>query len=58
MADINVERGNGPSIWPWIIGLIVLALIIWALTQIFSRREPTTTVEPVGYGVAPAMLYS
>jgi len=58
MADINVERSSGPSIWPWIIGLIVLALIIWALTQIFSRREPTTNVEPVGYGVAPTVLYS
>ncbi len=30
MADINVER-KSPGIWPWIIGLIVLALLIWAL---------------------------
>jgi hypothetical protein len=47
VADINVER-KGPSIWPWIIGLIVLALLIWALTQMFGRQDTTT---PVG---APA----
>jgi len=28
MADINVER-RGPSIWPWIVGLIVLALVVY-----------------------------
>lgn len=31
MADINVERKRGPGIWPWIIGLIILALILWWL---------------------------
>lgn len=48
MADINVER-KGPSIWPWIIGLIVLALLIWALTQLFGRNEtrPTPAATPV-----------
>jgi hypothetical protein len=44
VADINVER-RGPSIWPWIIGLIVLALIIWALTQMF--RGDDTATRPV-----------
>jgi hypothetical protein len=48
VADINVER-KGPSIWPWIIGLIVLALIIWALTQMF--RDDRTETRPV---VTPA----
>lgn len=31
MADINVERKRGAGIWPWIIGLIILALILWWL---------------------------
>lgn len=43
MADINVER-KGPSIWPWIIGLIVLALLIWLLTELFSDDTDTAAV--------------
>lgn len=43
MADINVER-KGPSIWPWILGLIALALLIWALTQMFGREDRTAGV--------------
>ena len=47
MADINVER-KGPSIWPWIIGLIVLALLIWILVEMFDSDEPEVEVdEPV-----------
>lgn len=47
MADLRVER-KGPSIWPWIVGLIVLALLIWALAQVFSE-DRTRAV-----GTAPA----
>ncbi|HEX7051985.1 MAG TPA: hypothetical protein VF188_17385, partial [Longimicrobiales bacterium] len=47
MADINVER-KGPSIWPWIIGLIVLALLIWAIAEMVDTEEPAVAeVEPV-----------
>lgn len=47
MADINVER-KGPSIWPWIIGLLVLALLIWALVEMFDSDEPeVAAVDPV-----------
>jgi hypothetical protein len=45
VADINVER-KGPSIWPWIVGLIVLALLIWALVEMFGRDDTTTRVVP------------
>ena len=38
MADINVER-KGPSIWPWIIGLLVLALLIWAIAEMVDTDE-------------------
>jgi hypothetical protein len=31
MAEINLERKRGPSAWVWIIALIVLAIILWAL---------------------------
>ncbi len=28
MAEIRVER-KGRSIWPWIVGLVVLAVLVW-----------------------------
>lgn len=51
MADIDVER-KGPSIWPWIIGLIILALLIWALVELFGGDEEAevAAVDPI---VAP-----
>ena len=50
MADMNVER-RGPSIWPWIIGLIVLALLVYLLANFFNREE-----EPVGEGASEVEL--
>jgi hypothetical protein len=45
VADINVER-KGPSIWPWVIGLVVLALLIWALVEMFGDRTQPAVVGP------------
>lgn len=56
MADINVER-KGPSIWPWVIGLIVLALLIWALMELFGRSDPGVVEgEPVATAPVTARL--
>lgn len=59
MADIDVER-KGPSIWPWIIGLLVLALIVWAVAEMlgpdeaeFAETERVETVEPVPPAATP-----
>jgi len=56
MADINVER-KGPSVWPWIIGLLVLALLIWASAEMVDTDETQVAeieeVEPTG---APAAV--
>ena len=38
MADINVERKQR-SIWPWIVGLLVLALLIWLLASMFNGDD-------------------
>lgn len=50
MADINVER-RSRSIWPWVIGLLVLAVLAWLLLSMFSndevRDEPVVVSEPV-----------
>ncbi|MDQ3557159.1 MAG: hypothetical protein M3409_10365 [Gemmatimonadota bacterium] len=57
MADINVERKEGGSIWPWILGLLLLALLAW---WFFSQRNDdrvdtrTTADTIVAPGVAPA----
>ena len=54
MAEINVER-KGPSVWPWIVGLLVVALLIWLLVEMFGNDdEPVVADEPtVGFLVAP-----
>ncbi len=55
MADINVER-KSPSIWPWILGLLVLALLIWAIAEAFDTDEPVAVapeVQPTTVGEPP-----
>ena len=44
MADIPIQQKEGHSIWPWIIGLIVLAVLLWFL---FMRRTPATAAPGV-----------
>ena len=39
MAEINLEHKKR-SIWPWILGLIVLALLIWLAVEMMDRDEP------------------
>lgn len=59
MADINIERKSGAgSVLPWIIGLLVLALLAWWLlagrgddredegTYVDTLTAPATTVVP------------
>lgn len=54
MADINVERKEG-SIWPWLIGLIVLLLLGWLLfSMLGDDQDDVTVTEPVTEEVAPA----
>ncbi len=43
MADIDVTR-KSPSIWPWIIGLLVLALLIWGLAEMLGDDDDVDTI--------------
>jgi len=59
MADINVER-KGPSIWPWIVGLLVLALLIWAIAEMVDRGDEQleTAAEQTETDVVPPAVPS
>jgi len=37
MAEIDIQKKK-PSTWLWIIGLIILALLIWLLIELFGGR--------------------
>jgi len=68
MAEIRVERKKTTNIWPWIIGLILLALVAWGITSAMHRddnRAGTATTNhaaltlpqtPVSASPAPAAL--
>ena len=67
VADINVERKQ-PSIWPWVVGLVVLALLIWVGVEMFrgdpgegaavTDRDTTSVGAPAtpGSGAPPAPM--
>ncbi|CAN5919485.1 hypothetical protein BH24BAC1_BH24BAC1_07600 [soil metagenome] len=38
MAQINIERKKNP-VWPWVLGLILLALIAWAIYEFVYKRD-------------------
>lgn len=41
MTEITTERGqDGP--WPWIVGLIVLALLVWVVAGVMIDRPQQT----------------
>jgi len=39
VAEIKIERKQQRSLLPWILGLVVLLLVIWALTRTMSHRQ-------------------
>ena len=46
MADINIER-KSTSIWPWIIGLLLLAIVVFVVLQTFKGGSEDEVVTPV-----------
>lgn len=49
MAEIDIQKKK-PSTWLWIIGLIVLALLIWLLIDLFGggRASEYSVMGPFG----------
>jgi len=45
-------RGRRPGAWPWIAGVLVLALLLWGLTRLLDDGAPVAA-EPVPAGPAP-----
>lgn len=42
MVEINIEKKKKP-VWPWILLLIIVALLIWAIYEFTSDRNDTET---------------
>ena len=41
MAEIRVERKERRSLLPWILGLVLLALVVWGLMEMGDRDRTT-----------------
>jgi hypothetical protein len=44
VAEINIERKQR-SIVPWILGLVLLLLVIWALVKTMDRRNEAAPLD-------------
>lgn len=48
MAEINIQKKKRP-VWPWILGIIIAAAVIWVIVELVDRDEtvytPTATTE-------------
>jgi hypothetical protein len=52
MAEIKVEKKRSNSILPWILGLALLALVVWGLSRMGDRdRDRTDTTNKQGAAV-------
>lgn len=46
MAEIRVERKEKRSMLPWILGLLLLALVLWGISEMMGGDDDT--VEDTG----------
>jgi len=52
MAEIKVEKKRSNNILPWILGLVLLALVVWGLSRMGDRdRDRTDTTNKQGAAV-------
>jgi hypothetical protein len=47
VAEIRIDRKSGPSPWLWVVGLVVVALVIWGVVEFMGddRRAGDTAPE-------------
>jgi len=53
MAEINIERKKKP-VWPWILLLVIVALLVWAIYELTNDRGDTTLTEEPATGMVLA----
>ena len=54
MAEIRIERKRKP-IWPWLLALVLVALIVWALYEFTNKPEDVDDTDVPASGlVIPA----
>jgi hypothetical protein len=53
VAELRVERKR-PHIWRWIVLLLLVALLVWAIVELFGGEDSTVIEDsPVGAMSAP-----
>lgn|GEM_PF-7039638 len=45
MAEIRVEGRRGMGVWPWAVGLLVLAVAIWAMATLLGHDDGDEVVD-------------
>lgn len=46
MANIDIQKKEGGSFWPWLLGLAVLALLIWAGAEMLDTDDEDFAAVP------------
>lgn len=54
MANIEIERKSGVGVWPWVIGLVVAALLVWALIGAMNDDPEVVATAPGEVALPPA----
>ena len=50
MAEIKIERKKKP-IWPWLLLLLIVALLVWAIVELLNDDNEVTVEEAAVPGV-------
>jgi type VI protein secretion system component VasF len=45
MTEIRIERRRRLALWPWAVGLLVLALAIWGIAELLGEDDGDEVVE-------------